>query len=230
MASEVDIANLALARLGDDATVSELDPPEGSTQAENCATFYPIARDSLLEMHNWKFATTRIALASVDLPSNPGWLYAYQEPSDCIQLLAVLPPDAPDNYSVQLGNVSSFFTGAAVTPNTSLDNTVLYVPQDYAMETDDSGNSIILTNQEEATGRFVKRIKDTTRFSPLFIDTLAWYLASMLAGPLLKGDVGAAEGKRCLQMAMALLNKASTSDTRQQQIRPQQNVSWIGNR
>lgn len=51
MASEVDICNLALARLGDNATVASIDPPEGSAQAEHCARFYAIARDSLLEMH-----------------------------------------------------------------------------------------------------------------------------------------------------------------------------------
>ena len=56
MASEVDICNLALGHLGDNATVSSISPPEGSAQAEHCARFYPIARDALLEMHNWNFA------------------------------------------------------------------------------------------------------------------------------------------------------------------------------
>ena len=59
MASEVDICNLALSHLGDTATIASLDPPEGSAQAEHCARFYPIARDSLLEMHAWGFATSR---------------------------------------------------------------------------------------------------------------------------------------------------------------------------
>ena len=40
MASEVEICNLALARLGDAATVVSIDPPEGSAQAEHCAMFY----------------------------------------------------------------------------------------------------------------------------------------------------------------------------------------------
>ena len=50
MASEVDICNLALGHLGDNATVASLNPPEGSVQAQHCARFYPIARDALLEM------------------------------------------------------------------------------------------------------------------------------------------------------------------------------------
>jgi hypothetical protein len=63
VASEVDICNLALGHIGDSATVSSINPPEGSAQAEHCSRFYPIARDSLLEMHNWGFATKRTNLA-----------------------------------------------------------------------------------------------------------------------------------------------------------------------
>lgn len=232
MASDVDICNLALSRLGDDATVSELDPPEGSSSAEHCAQFYPIARDSLLEMHNWNFATIRIGGTPVTLPSNAGWLFAYAVPADCIQIIAILPPDVTDNYTANLGNIPGYRTYGP--GDYSDDNAVLgravYTPQDFAIETASDGTSIILTNMEQASVRFIKRITDTTRFSPLFVDTLSWYLASMLAGPLLKGDVGAAESKRCLQFAMGLLGRASTSDARQQQIRPQQRVPWIGNR
>ena len=43
MATEVDICNLALAHLGDDATIATIKPPEGSAQAEKAARFYPIA-------------------------------------------------------------------------------------------------------------------------------------------------------------------------------------------
>ncbi len=50
MPSVVDLCNLALAYLGDDATVASIDPPEGSAQAEHCQRFYPIARDTLLQM------------------------------------------------------------------------------------------------------------------------------------------------------------------------------------
>ncbi len=231
MASDVDIVNLALSRLGDDATVSSLDPPEGSAQAEHCAIFYPIARDSLLELHNWKFATKRIALAPVDLPDNAGWAYAYAEPADCIQVISVIPPSAPSNYAAQLGNIPAY---SAVNDYSSVESSAFsktfYMPQDFEIESDEDGNNIILTDQPEASGRFIKRVIDTTRFSPLFVDALGWYLASVLAGPMLKGDVGAAEGKRCLQIAMSLLPKAATSDTNQRQVNPTQNVPWIGNR
>jgi hypothetical protein len=93
MSSEVEICNLALAHLGDSATVASIDPPEGSSQAEHCQRWYPIARNALLEMHEWGFATTRALLAEVVNPF-PQWRRAYARPSDCLKVLAVLPADA----------------------------------------------------------------------------------------------------------------------------------------
>jgi hypothetical protein len=98
MASAVSICNLALSHLGDTATVSAIDPPEGSAQAQHCARFYPIARDALLEMAAWNFATKRATLAELTNTSTE-WLYAYALPSGCINLLAVHPADATDDYS-----------------------------------------------------------------------------------------------------------------------------------
>ena len=63
MSSVIDICNLALSHLGDTATVASIDPPEGSAQAEHCSRFYPVARDAMLELFNWKFATRRATLA-----------------------------------------------------------------------------------------------------------------------------------------------------------------------
>lgn len=90
MASEVDICNLALARLGDSASVASIDPPEGSAQAEHCARFYPIARDSALESHAWSFALRRVVLAALSTDTWE-WVYAYTLPTDVLRVLAVLP-------------------------------------------------------------------------------------------------------------------------------------------
>ena len=65
MASETDICNLALARLGDAALVSSISPPDGSAQAGHCAAFYPMVRDYLLERYAWSFSLTRAALTQL---------------------------------------------------------------------------------------------------------------------------------------------------------------------
>src|SRR5687767_8634483 len=98
MSSEVDIANLALSHLGDEANVVAIDPPDGTVQASHCGRFYPIARDLLLEMHPWTFATRRATLAEVTNPVEDDWTYAYTLPTGCIRPLSALLPGQPERY------------------------------------------------------------------------------------------------------------------------------------
>lgn len=78
--------------------------------------------------------------------------------------------------------------------------------------------------------RYTARVTDTTKFSPLFVQALAHHLASMLAGPILKGDMGAAESKRQAQMMQAYLSKAVESDSNQRKISPEHIVGWVAGR
>lgn len=200
MASEVDICNLALARLGDDATVSSIYPPEGSAQAEHCARFYPIARDALLEMHDWHFATRRKTLAAISGTWSP-WGFAYAPPSDCVRVIAVVPPDSPDTDV-----------------------------QPFEREIGPTGQAVILTDQGEAIARYVTKVTDTTRFSPLFVDVLGDLLASYLAGPVIKGDAGRAESKGMLQIALSKLAMAKNSDANQRKSGQEHKPDWIAGR
>ena len=94
MASIVGICNLALARLGDEATVISINPPEGSAQAGHCQRFYPMALDSLLESHAWGFATKRATLAPWVSAAPAEWGYAYAVPGDMLRALSVVSVDA----------------------------------------------------------------------------------------------------------------------------------------
>lgn len=207
MASEIDICNVALGHLGDTGTVASLDPPEGSAQAEHCARFYPMARDTLLSMHNWGFATRRINLAQ--LGAAPiGWNYAYARPTDALNILAVLGPGEADFGSAPVSSPSHPFTCEANT----------------------TGNLVIYCNIEDAAVHYVARVRDTARFPPLFVTALTWQLASMLAGPIIKGDAGMAEAKRCAQMMQAFLSQATGRDANQNHTRPQHTPAWIAAR
>lgn len=197
MASEIDIVNLALSRLGDDATVASLYPPEGSAQAEHAARFYPVARDTLLEMHHWGFATRRAALAALAVTS-PAWVYAYALPADCMAVVNVVPPDGRDQDA-----------------------------QQYRRESLANGQEVIVTDQPVASIRYQARVTDTTKFSPLFVDALAWLLASYLAGPILKGDSGIKMAQQASQMALAMAGRAAASDANQQHVTPEHTPDWI---
>jgi len=90
MASEVDICNLALGLIGDEANVSSIDPPDSTVQALQCSRFYALARNQLLERHSWGFATKRVALSLHATATTDVWKYQYAKPSDMLKPLAVL--------------------------------------------------------------------------------------------------------------------------------------------
>lgn len=224
MASAIDICNEALSHLGDSATVSSIDPPEGSPQAEHCARFYGTSLATLIELHSWSFATRRAPLARVANPSST-WSYAYAVPSDCINIFGVLAPDAANDNSTAMqsqGYASPYFENASVGG--------VYTPQQFISETDANGLEIILTNQVNAVLRYTRLVTDTTRFTPMFSEALTWMLASKLAGPVLKGEMGRDTGVKCMQVAMTWLARAKDSDASQQRVDPQHHVSWMNAR
>ena len=223
MASSVDICNQALSHLGDSATVASIDPPEGSAQAEHCARFYSMALAALLEMHPWAFATRRIALAQVTNPTS-SWAYAYAIPSNAVNLISILAPDASDDYSSSMQSSSQAFD------NNYARNVSggAYTPQDFGVETDNDGNDMLLTNQANAVLRYTFLATDTSKFSPLFVECLGWLLASKLAGPVLKGESGMAAAQACTKTFLYWLGRATDSDASQRRQTPQHHVSWMG--
>ena len=222
MATEIDICNLALAHLGDDATIASIKPPEGSAQAEQAARFYPIARNTLLEFHTWNFASKRTTLATVNNTIDQ-WEYAYVAPADMITPLAILSPTAQNDYATRMstgdtpGGITSTFAPTILAGH--------YTPQQFVIE----GN-LIYTNQENALLRYQSLITDSTKFSPLFVVTLSWHLASMLAGPIIKGDQGRAESKRCTEIMTGYLTTAKQADNLQRDVSVEHIVPWTSGR
>lgn len=225
MASEVDISNLSLGRIGDTAMVTSISPPDGSAQSRLCSRFYPMARDTMLEIHNWSFNTARIALTPATVPVPvPEWQFAYSLPSNYLTVIAVFDPSASDDVVfpvAQYHNTPFDMTGVAS-----------ITAQNFVIESDSNGNPILYTNQDSATALLTFRITDTQKFSPLFVDALSWLLASYLAGPILKGEVGVQMGQACLKAFAAILGKATVSDANQRRVNPTQSTiaSWMSNR
>jgi hypothetical protein len=187
MTTAVAISNLALSHLGDDATVVQIDPPEGSPQAEQCAQFFPIARDALLEMFPWNFAIRRATLALVAEDPNTEWAYAYALPAGALGVFNISEAEAVNDDS----------------------------PADFEIETDVLGARVIYTNVADARIRYTVSVTDTTRFSPLFTLSLTYMLASFLAGSVLKGETGRTVAAGMLNIAMGWMGQAQTSDAKQ---------------
>ena len=223
MASAVDIANIALSHLGDAATVTSIDPPEGSAQAEHCQRFYGPTLAAILEMHNWSFATKRTSLAQISNPSST-WAYCYAQPSDAVNVIAILAPDAQSDFSTSLANTAGY-TGVGTAP---LQGT--YTQQPFIMESTSDGTDIILTNQANAVLIYSYVVTDTTRFSPLFVEAFAWLLASKLAGPVIKGSEAIKATSACLQQFQYWYGQAVDSDSSQRKLNMTPQISWMNAR
>lgn len=196
----VVIANLALGHLGDSATIASLDPPEGSPQAEHCAQFLPVARDVLLEMHAWHFAKRRARPALVSDEQVGPWRYTYAVPADCLKVLAVLP----NTYCDEVNDA-----------------------QPFDREVGDADAPLIVTNVESAVLIYVKQVDDPTRFSPLFVEALAWLLASYIAGPMIKGDAGQAASQAAWASFLQMYGRATGSSANQAKMDLHHQAPWM---
>lgn len=217
MTTSVAIANLALSHLGDDATIANLDPPEGSAQAEQAALFYPIARDALLEMYPWNFALRRTALALLDEDPNTQWRYAYALPSNVLGVFAVQGAEDADD-----------FVGTTYGPVAALNGV-----NDFEIEGLSDNTRVLYTNVVDARIRYTVAVTIPSFFPPLFTVALSYFLASFLAGPVLKGETGRTVAGAMLSTMSGYLNKAQDMDAKQRRgnrIRDAHVAPWVGAR
>lgn len=82
--SVVEIANLALSRLGELSIIS-LDDPE-SNQARQVKIAWPQIRDEVLASHRWNEATARENLSRLSEKPAWGWEWQFQLPADFLRL------------------------------------------------------------------------------------------------------------------------------------------------
>lgn len=240
--SEVTICNLALSHLGDTASVASISPPDSSVQAQLCARFYFAARNALLEMATWGFATRRIALSLLQevvdgssprvYPDNTPatWRYMYALPSGVINIISVLPKDAIDDYEARLGLGNYGYELPYPEGYQPVPGVAVETPRPFAVETQSNGTQIVLTNECDAVLRYTAAVADTTKFSPLFTLALSHLLASMLAGPIIKGSEGAAAATQQLELFNAFLGKATSSDANQRKTNVHPSPSWMRGR
>lgn len=230
--SDVDICNLALSHIGDTANISSLS--ETSTQAQLCSRFYPIARKATLEVALWGFSTTRAKLAPlVTNPTELGsdgaatWQYAYALPSAVLNAIAVISAEALSDYEMRWGACAWPPYPDGYGP---VLGSPLYMPQPFALEIQADGTQIVLTNVSDAVLRYTIDVTDTTKYDALFTLALSHMLASMLAGPIIKGQEGAAESKSQLALFNTFKGMASASDANQRKINVVASPTWIRGR
>lgn len=147
--SKTKIFNMALNNLGVSSVIQSISLDDPKAILLN--NYYETARDTVLEAHEWSFATTYKSLANVIEKSlNPNFLYSFNVPADCVSPRAIIEP-----------------------------NTKKEVHYDVAIN--ETGEQIILTNINPCILRYTKRIENETLFSASFANALAFYLAYQAA-------------------------------------------------
>lgn len=195
--SSVKICNMALAHVGDSATIESLS--EASPEAKVCNLWYDWSRLQTIEAHNWTFSRKRKVLAVLETDASVEWIYRYGYPSDCVKALLLVNP---------LGKSADA------------------VP--YDVETSDDGQTTtILTNLEEAELLYSFDVTDPVRFSSLFIDALAWRIASRIAFSL-TGQAALADA--ALRSYGQHILMAQTSNANEGQEGPPRDAEWIRGR
>lgn len=88
MASQVDIINNALIRLGQD-TIAAVYPTEASTEARLATQLWTPVLRSVLRAHPWNFAITLSTLTLLGTTPDD-YDYGYQLPTDCVRALELV--------------------------------------------------------------------------------------------------------------------------------------------
>jgi len=167
MASDVEICNRALQKLGAKRITSLT---EGSNNARACQTCYGILRDAELRKHRWSFSIQRFSLAASPTPPLFGRQNAFPLPAGFLRLL---DPDPDWNFSGATG-------GSLVGNNTlSVDSFV-----DFTIE----GGSILTDVEAPLNVRCVMQIVDPNTMDPLFREALASKMAQEMCEELTQSN------------------------------------------
>jgi hypothetical protein len=188
MSSDVDIANLAMAKLGQQPIQSFLDT---TTRAANINRTYPMLRDKL-QRKRWNFNRAYVFLPVLGTAPVFEYSYAYQLPSDYLRLelaAPVQPVGTPPAGSISFAPPTNTvgMPGANLTEYSNSRN------QDYRIV-----GLQIWTNIPAPLGViYGKRVTDPTQFDSFFVESfaayLAWQLCEQLTGSNEKKDALAKE-------------------------------------
>lgn len=202
--SETDICNMALSHLSISQTIQSINPPDKSQEAQACAFWYPKMRNWLLRMAPWNFAYVNLTLAS-DSTTMPGWKFAYQYPSDCLQLIAVTTQAGMRFGQVFWSNYWGNYSG--------MNGSIPKIPTKVVQSTGVPGELAIMCDLSPVSpvyAFYIQCVTNTALFDALFADCLSLYVGSRIGGPLrsdgkkVAAVAAAAQGMRLQAIAQSM--------------------------
>lgn len=202
MASIVTICNMALARLGIDQTIENID--DNNNRARACKLFFDEVRDQLLRDYDWNFSLVVLSAALVADTDIPGWQYAYRYPTDCLMLRAISTASG-----LRLANLPFGFT---CTSRDALQTALGKIPFQIQADPSVTGR-IVVSDLPEAYFWYTKQITDPNQYDPVFTSALAWRLAGEI-GLMVKADPNMS--RNAMNMAISVAGQAATDSYSEQ--------------
>jgi len=153
---KLDICNLALSHIGQDAiTQADLDG-DLNESARHLNTNFDFSRDFVLRAKGWRFASVKEALvATEDEVSN--WDYVYTYPAKCLR-------------------INKLFYDTESKDPVPIEFEVVYLPSE--------DKKVIATGYDDAYIDYNYQVTDPDLFDASFITALAYLLAAKIAKPL----------------------------------------------
>lgn len=148
MASQVEIANRALTKIGEARILSLDDDLEA---ARVIASLWSIVRDAELRARNWNFSILRTSLPALVAAPAWGFDYQYQLPSDWLRVL----------------QVNDFYPGPSLSDYRTASEAVWQI----------EGGKILTDLAAPLKLRYVARIEDTGSWDASFVEVFACRLA-----------------------------------------------------
>lgn len=161
MASNTDIANRALQKLGE-ARVSSVFPPDALKSARAVNAAFDIVRDNELRAHWWNFAKARTTLPADTVGPDFGYVYQYTLPADCLRVRVV------GNMRQSLG-LLNYRTG---------------LEKLYAIE----GRKILTDLTAPLALEYTARVSDTSLWDACFVEAFACKLAEEICYEITQSD------------------------------------------
>lgn len=175
MATEVDIVNRALVKLGADRITALSDNTKNAREAN---AIFDLVRDAELRKNIWRFSIVRAQIdfdAGAPTPAY-GYAYSYEKPSSMLRLI----------------QVGDYYPGGEIVDYVDGETAPYAVEGDYILS--DEGNGIYV--------RYVAQITDTTKYDSLFVEAFACKLAMELAEAITASDSKRDRATREYQMAV----------------------------
>lgn len=164
MASNTEIANIALSHIGVGKEISDL-TTEKSEEARACRRFFDIARDQTLRDYSWPFARreTDLSLIQSFLTVDSEWDYEYRYPSDAVKILRIVSQNYGNRNPARQTRIPYKISG-------------------------DGTARVILCDEEQAKVEYIKRVTDEAYYPSDFEIAFAYRLAMYIAPRLTAGD------------------------------------------